>query len=76
KTGFMPKPAQLRFAMALIYQKDVSCIAATGFGKSLAFQIAIMMMASKFGLVATPLNRLGEDQVEKCQKIGLPAVLL
>ncbi|RPB18947.1 hypothetical protein L211DRAFT_853654 [Terfezia boudieri ATCC MYA-4762] len=44
--------------------------------KTLAFQIAIMMMASKFELVATPLNRLGEDQVEKCQKIGLCAVLL
>ena len=76
KTGLIPKPAQLRFAMALILQHDVSCVAATGFGKSLAFQMAMFLLGGKFGIVVTPLNRLGQDQVEKCKKIGIRAVLL
>ena len=35
--------------MALEMSKDVTCVAATGFGKSLAFQIAAMLLEGKFG---------------------------
>lgn len=75
RTGLKPKPAQLRFAMALFLGYDVSCVAATGFGKSLAFQMSAMVM-KQFGIVITPLNRLGKDQVTKCKKYGLQAVML
>ena len=46
---------------------DESFIAATGFGKSLVYQITIMMIKEKFGLVVTPINALGEDQVKACR---------
>ena len=68
------KPAQLRFAMALVMGRDVTCIAATGFGKSLAYQMATLMMPGKFGVVITPLIALGEDQVSSCQKYHLRSV--
>lgn len=61
--------------MVLFLGYDVSCVAATGFGKSLAFQMAVMVM-KQFGIVITPLNRLGKDEVAKCKKYGLRAVML
>ncbi|KAF8471075.1 hypothetical protein BDZ91DRAFT_638704, partial [Kalaharituber pfeilii] len=76
RTGLTPKPAQLRFAMALVMGKDVTCVAATGFGKSLAFQMALFMMLKKVGVVITGIEALGEDQVEACARYKLRAVLL
>ena len=68
------KPAQLRFAMALVMGRDVTCVAATGFGKSLAYQMAALMMPGKSGVVITPLIALGEDQVLSCRKNHLRSV--
>lgn len=76
RTGLMPKPAQLRFALALLNKKDVTCVAATGFGKSLAFQMAMFLQENKFGIVVTPIEALGEDQVNKCRDSRLKAVCL
>ncbi|RPB23671.1 hypothetical protein L211DRAFT_762579, partial [Terfezia boudieri ATCC MYA-4762] len=73
RTGLKPKEAQLRVAMALVCGKDVSCVAATGFGKSLTYQMATLMMARKFGLIITPLNALGEDQVISCKRFHIRA---
>ncbi|RPB28793.1 hypothetical protein L211DRAFT_765816, partial [Terfezia boudieri ATCC MYA-4762] len=53
--------------------KDVACMAATGFGKSLTYQMATPMMAKRFGLIVTPLNALGEDQVFACKKFHIRA---
>lgn len=74
RTGLTPKPAQVRFAMALVMNKDITCIAATGFGKSLAFQMAILMMPKKFGIIVTPINALAEDQVFQCKKFRIDAI--
>lgn len=76
RTGYTPKAVQVRFAMALIFRKDVTCVAATGFGKSLAFQMALFMLPKKLGIVVSPIEALGQDQVEACKKIGLNALAL
>ena len=64
RTGLTLKAEQIRCAMALTSGHDVTLVAATGFGKSVVYQIAIMMIKEKFGLVVTPINALGEDQVK------------
>lgn len=76
RTGLNPKPAQLRFAMALLMGHDATCIAATGFGKSLAFQMAAMMLEGQLGIIITPIEALGEEQVQSCNDIRLKAVSL
>ena len=72
RTGLIPKPAQLRCALALISGEDFTCVAATGFGKTLVYQIAVMMIKEKFGVVVTPINALGEDQVKACRNLLVP----
>ena len=76
RTGLDPKPGQLRFAMALIMGKDVTCVAATGFGKSLEFQMAAMFLQGQFGVIIMPIEALGADQVASCNKIRLKAACL
>ncbi|RPB20182.1 hypothetical protein L211DRAFT_756949, partial [Terfezia boudieri ATCC MYA-4762] len=76
RTGYTPKATQLRFAMALVVAKDVTCIAATGFGKSLAFQMAMFMIPRKTGFIITPIEALGQDQVEVCWRYRLKPLAL
>ena len=84
RTGLVPKPAQVRLALALDMGKDVSCIAATGYGKSLAFMMAVFMMqrrmlsrrSKQFAICITPIEALGDDQVEKARRWGINAVSL
>ena len=84
RTGLVPKPAQVRLALALDMGKDVSCIAATGFGKSLAFMMAVFMMQRRmlcrklkqFAICITPIEALGDDQVDKAKRWGINAVSL
>ena len=76
RTKLIAKPSQIRFAMALFYGKDVSCVAATGFGKSLAFQMALFFMQNKFGIVVTPINALSENQVQECKRHQIRAIAL
>ncbi|RPB20896.1 P-loop containing nucleoside triphosphate hydrolase protein [Terfezia boudieri ATCC MYA-4762] len=83
-TGFIPKPGQTRMAMALALGHDVTCVAATGFGKSLAFQMSVFMMRKRnesrrihqFGICIAPIEALGDDQVAKCSRMGINAVNL
>ncbi|KAF8452948.1 hypothetical protein BDZ91DRAFT_750005 [Kalaharituber pfeilii] len=70
------KPAQLRIAIALIYGHDIACVAATGFGKSLAFQISCFFSPKKSGIIITPLTALAEDQVQECRAHRLNAIAL
>ncbi|KAF8418690.1 hypothetical protein EV426DRAFT_704489 [Tirmania nivea] len=74
RTGYEAKPAQLRFLLALYYGKDVTCIAATRFGKSLAFHMVTFLLQKhkeknhtdkRFGIVVTAIEALGENQVEE-----------
>ncbi|KAF8474720.1 hypothetical protein BDZ91DRAFT_711566 [Kalaharituber pfeilii] len=70
------KLAQLRFAIALIYGHDIACVAATGFGKSLAFQITCFLSPKKFGIIIILLTALAEDQVQECRAHRLNAIAL
>lgn len=84
RTSFIAKPAQIRVALALDHGHDILCIAATGFGKSLAFQMAVFLLQERnltrklkqFGVCITPIEALGEDQVTKCLRYGVNAVCL
>ena len=81
RTGYFPKPAQTRMAMALALGKDVTIIAPTGFGKSMAFQMAVFAIQLKnkkkrVNICITPIEALGEDQVEKCTGLGINSVNL
>ncbi|RPB18688.1 hypothetical protein L211DRAFT_753602, partial [Terfezia boudieri ATCC MYA-4762] len=76
RTGWDARDAQIRFTMVLLLGKDVSCVAATGFGKSLAFQIAAFLSGAKFSIVITPIEALREDQVLKGTEINLRATVL
>jgi len=76
RTGFTPKPTQTRFAIALVSGEDVSCVAAPGFGKSLAFQMAMFMIPRKISLIIIAIEALGQDQVDACNKFRLKAISL
>ncbi|KAF8451631.1 hypothetical protein BGX38DRAFT_1070947, partial [Terfezia claveryi] len=76
RTGFTPKAAQTRFAMALVSGQDVSCVAATGFGKSLAFQMVMFMIPKKVSFIITAIEALRQDQVNACNKFRLKAISL
>ena len=81
KTGYFPKPAQTRMAMALALGKDVTIIAPTGFGKSMAFHMAVFAIQlynrkKRVNICITPIEALGEDQVEKCMELGINSVNL
>ena len=81
RTGYFPKPAQTRMAMALALGKDVTIIAPTGFGKSMAFQMAVFAIQLKnkkkrVNICITPIEALGEDQVQKCTGLGINSVNL
>jgi len=47
KTGYDAKLAQVHFALVLHFGREGSCVAATGFGKSLPFQIAVFMLQKR-----------------------------
>ena len=82
RTGLVPKAAQVRLALALDMGKDVSCIAATGFGKILAFMMAVFMIQRKalarkskqFAICITSIEAPGDDQVNKAATWGMNAI--
>lgn len=84
RTGLVLKAAQVRLALALDKGKDVSCRAATGFVKSLAFMMAVFMIqreaaarkSKQFANCITVIEVLGDDQVNKAASCGINVVLL
>ena len=62
--------------MALLTGHDATCIVTTGFGKSLAFHMALFMMKQKMGLVITPIEALATDKVDVCTKYRITAIAL
>lgn len=60
---------------ALVEGRDVILVAATGGGKSLAYQIPAMVSRG-VGVVVSPLRALIKDQVEKLHSLNVPAAAI
>ncbi|KZT21810.1 hypothetical protein NEOLEDRAFT_721112 [Neolentinus lepideus HHB14362 ss-1] len=69
---------QIKIALALHEKKDVVAIAATGFGKTLSFWIPLLMVLedgeNKCIIIVTPLNLLGQQNIELLEKAGMTGV--
>lgn len=72
------RPNQLKPINRILDGKDTLLIAATSFGKSIAAQIAaiILSLEHKLTIIIEPLTALSHDQVKKLQKLGIAAVYL
>ena len=55
----------MRAALALYYKYDVSVVAATNAGKSMAYQAPIVICPAKIAFIISPLNLLMDDQVRE-----------
>jgi len=80
KQKFNKRPCwfQIKVSIAVYEGKDVIACAATGAGKTLTFWIPLLM-ALEDGIeavvfVVTPLNLLGEQNVNSLAKVGISAM--
>src|ERR1700730_8942587 len=66
------KKEQLDIIDKIIYEKkDVCAILATGFGKSICYQLPFLL-TKKCVIIISPLLSLMEDQRQKLEKIKIP----
>jgi Werner syndrome ATP-dependent helicase len=65
------KPLQLDIISHLLQGRDVVALLATGFGKSVCFQLPLLL-TNKNVIVISPLISLMEDQRLLLEKIGIP----
>ncbi|OAX32449.1 P-loop containing nucleoside triphosphate hydrolase protein [Rhizopogon vinicolor AM-OR11-026] len=65
---------QLDAAEAFLSGLDCTILAGTGFGKSLPFTMPSFVKTDDVLIVLAPLNSLEEDQVRRCEKMGLSAI--
>lgn len=72
--GCQPCEWQLDVVEALLRGDDVVCIAPTGAGKTLSFWLILLARPNTIVVVITPLNILGDQNVEKLRKLNIPAV--
>jgi hypothetical protein len=61
--GFNLHDWQVEVALCLHFGIDVSCVAGTGSGKSIAFQATCLLNKDKIGIIICPLIALMKDQV-------------
>jgi len=61
---------------ALIASKDVLCLFPTGAGKSLCFQLPVLLEKNRFALVVSPLISLMEDQLSALTAKGIACAVL
>ncbi|CUA67949.1 ATP-dependent DNA helicase Q5 [Rhizoctonia solani] len=74
RTGITPYPWQVRVAVAMIRQRDVLCLAGTGFGKTLPFIMPLFLSVKTIVWIVSPLNYIEEQQAESFKKWGAMAV--
>ena len=73
--GYRPCLWQIRVVQALLKNdKDVVSIAATGSGKTLTFWMPLLFVPEAIQIVVTPLNILGNQNVETLAKVGIKAI--
>jgi len=68
-------PGQEEAVVALLEGRDVLLVAPTGAGKSLAYQLAGVLLEG-CTVVVSPLLALQQDQVASLEEVGLPAARL
>jgi superfamily II DNA helicase RecQ len=67
---FKPRQKQVDAIWHLVFKKEDLLLAAkTSFGKSVIFQAAPLFCRSGIGLIIIPLDRIGEEQCIKIQKL-------
>src|SRR5579871_5521774 len=70
------KKEQFEIIDKLIYEKsDVSAVLATGFGKSICYQLPYLI-TNKCVIIISPLLSLMEDQKLKLEKMNVPVCCL
>ena len=71
------RPGQKEAIDALINSKsDVLCLFPTGAGKSICYQLPVLLGNSKFALVISPLIALMEDQIAALKRRKIPCAVL
>lgn len=67
---FEPRPKQVDAIWHLVFKKkDLLLAAKTSFGKSIIFQAAPLFRRGGIGLIITPLDRIGQEQCIKIQRL-------
>lgn len=73
--GYRPCLWQIRVVQAILkHDKDVISISATGSGKSLTFWMPLLFVPEGIQLVITPLNILGQQNVDTLAKVGISGI--
>jgi ATP-dependent DNA helicase RecQ len=70
------RPLQQETIACILAQQDSLTLLPTGGGKSLCYQLPILMMLGKTAVVVSPLIALMEDQVQQAKSKGIKAVAL
>src|SRR6266404_8379618 len=68
---------QVQVAKALLQGgRDVVCTAGTSMGKTLTFWIPLLFHPDGIQIIVTPLNQLGQQQVEDLKSMGMQAIAI
>ncbi|KAF4566198.1 hypothetical protein EYR36_011613 [Pleurotus pulmonarius] len=68
---------QIKVAQAVLRQKqDIVSIAGTGMGKTLTFWIPLLFKPNHIQIIVTPLNILGQQNVQVLKRAGLNGVFV
>lgn len=66
---------QIKICQAILEQtKNIVCMAATGFGKTLTFFMPLLFNQEGIIIIVTALNILGQQNVSQLQSIGISAI--
>ncbi len=68
---------QLKIAEAFLKgDRDIVCIAGTGMGKTLTFWLPLLFCPRGIQIVVTPLNQLGQQNVDSLWKAGIRSIAI
>ena len=74
KLGVVPKPEQLEVLECIAARRDCVLIAPTGWGKTLAYTLPLLLWSDAVILVITPLKVLGKEQSDKLRDLNIECV--
>ncbi|KAG2123871.1 P-loop containing nucleoside triphosphate hydrolase protein [Suillus clintonianus] len=74
--GFTPCKWQLQSAQEQLKRNDVFTISSTGSGKTLCFWIPLLFNDNGVMILITPLNILGDKNVDETRVANIPAITL